>query len=217
MDNRNFDNYFDENGILGTLNGDGTHDTGDGAQKMGLLRFGRYIKFRDNPEQLMRERAKLAQELDILESPDQKGWYVRSPGIGRKWWSDRYTFSRDQQRSIVMAMGALKQTKRLYRIAWEHIKRGGWYQNYYSIDRSTSILPDFVVRAFPSLRGFKIPDIAAPDHVGEYIRAFFMAGQWHFGLLYPFLLVYFSVCKFCPEPIFMNKGNTSIIFFRDAG
>ena len=137
----------------------------------------------------MRERAKLAQELDILESPDQKGWYVRSPGIGRKWWSDRYTFSRDQQRSIVMAMGALKQTKRLYRIAWEHIKRGGWYQNYYSIDRSTSILPDFVVRAFPSLRGFKIPDIAAPDHVGEYIRAFFMAGRWHFGLLYPFLLV----------------------------
>lgn len=188
MDNRSFDMYFNEEGILSTRSPDGSYDSGDGAQKTGLFRFGRFLKFKNAPEQIAREQAKYAQELDMLESKDQKGWYVRSPSIGRPWWSDRYSFSRDQQRSIVIAMGALKQTSRLYRIAWEHIKRVGWYQNFYHIDRKNELLPDWTIRLIPSLKGFKIPDIAAPDHIGEYIRAFWMAGQYHFGLLYPFLV-----------------------------
>jgi hypothetical protein len=168
---RYFDNYFDENGILSTIGPDG-FDSGDGCQKMGLYRFGRYIKYKNNPEQLAREEAKYAQELDMLECPTRKGWYIRSPSLGGKWWSNPYCFSRDQHRSLVMAMGALKQRKRLLRLIWEHIKRGGFYQNIQTLEGTS-----------------QFPDVMAPDHAGEMVRALYMAGFKFVLLLYPLLFI----------------------------
>jgi hypothetical protein len=168
---RSWDNYFDESGLLCTYQ-NGEYDGGDSCQKMGLYRLGRYIKYKNNPEQLAREQAKYAQELDMLECPTRKGWYIRSPSLGRKWWSNPYCFSRDQHRSLVMAMGALKQRKRLLRLIWEHFKRGGFYQNIQTLEGNT-----------------QFPDVMAPDHAGEMVRALYMAGFKFVLLLYPLLLI----------------------------
>jgi hypothetical protein len=68
-------------------------------------------------------------------------------------------------------MGAMKQKTRLKQILWQHIKRGGFYQNNQEID-GTNKLADFV----------------SPDHVGEYVRAAFLSGIRSTIILWPFLL-----------------------------
>lgn len=165
---RSFEKYFDENGILCTMPG---YDSGDGSQKMGLYRFSRYLKFKDNPEQLSRETAKFNQECEILESP-KKNWYVRSPALGQPWWSNPRTFSRDQQRSLVMAMGAFGFTKRIIGLMWEHLKRFGFYQNDMEITGQK-----------------KLADIMGPDHLGEYLRALYMSGLKFLIILWPLLIL----------------------------
>lgn len=177
-----FDDYFDNDGLLVTMP---DQDGGDSAQMMGLLRFGQYIKYKNDPEMLGRLQGRFNQELDILthvelvkdkddtiiKSIPHPGTYVRHPGLG-KWWANPKTFSRDQQRSIVMAMGAMKLKKKLFQIFWNHIKRFGFYQNTEDFDGTKKPLADF----------------ASPDHWGEYIRAFYMSGLKFFILLWPLLL-----------------------------
>lgn len=187
-----FDNYFSpETGILGTTRDGVTFDEGDGAQKMGLLRFGRYLSFKNDKEKVQREEAKYAQELDALESPERKGWYVRSPAIGKLWWKNPYCFSRDQFRSTVIAMGALKQRKRLLRLVWEHVKRLGFHQNIETIDGENE-LPDILVRIFPKLKGKQMPDVTSPDAWGEILRALIMAFPV-LKVLYPVLFIILCV------------------------
>lgn len=187
-----FDSYFSlETGILGTTHDGITFDEGDGAQKMGLLRFGRYLQHRDNKEQLAKESAKYSQELDALESKERNGWYVRSPAIGKLWWKNPYCFSRDQFRSTVIAMGALKQRKRLLKFVWEHVKRLGFHQNTQTID-GTNELPDILVRMFPKLNGKQVPDVTSPDAWGEIIRALVMAFPM-LKVLYPVLLIVLTI------------------------
>lgn len=188
-----FDNYFDTAGLLvnklnpATPDGDG----GDSAQMMGLYRFGRYMKQRASKNDIAmdRDQARFASELDILtyteghgnvdttgaihKQVSYPGIYVRHPKpCSPDWAANPRTFSRDQQRSLVVAMGALKQKKKLFRIFWEHIKRGGFYQNNQEIDGSK-----------------KLADFAAPDILGEYIRAFWMAGILPVLILWPLLLL----------------------------
>lgn len=187
-----FDNYFDpESGILGTTKDGVAFDTGDGAQKMGLLRFGRYLSFKNDKEKVQREEAKYSQELDALESPERKGWYVRSPAIGKLWWKNPYCFSRDQFRSTVIAMGALKQRKRLLRLVWEHVKRLGFHQNIETINGANE-LPDILVRLFPKLKGKQVPDVTSPDAWGEILRALIMAFPV-LKVLYPVLFIILCV------------------------
>lgn len=178
-----FDEYFDEAGLL--TNGS-NRDGGDSAQMMGLYRFGRYMQLRGNKGALQREQAKFAQELNMLtyeewvldkenhvqEKHSHPGVYVRHPKpCHEAWWANPRTFSRDQQRSLAMAMGALKQRKALWQIFWQHIKRIGWYQNDQEIDGKK-----------------KLADFAAPNILGEYTRAFYMAGIVPVAILWPVLL-----------------------------
>lgn len=181
-----FDGYFDQAGLLtNILNG---YDGGDSAQMTGLYRFGRWMKFRNDPAMLAREQAKLSSELDILtytqghdyidltgvkhDSISYPGIYVRHPmPCSPSWVGNPHTFSRDQQRSLVFAMGALKQKKSLWQIFCQHVKRLGWYQNDQD-SYGNSLTPDFI----------------APNVLGEYVRAGFMAGSWFLSILWPLLL-----------------------------
>ncbi len=155
-----------------------TYDEGDGgdsAQKTGLNRFFRYLKFRDDKDQLGRETAKLLQEMDGLEDPNRKNYYRRHPDPSY-WWSRSSNFTRDQQRSLVIACGALGLKKRLLGMLWAHICRFGFYQNNRHPDESL---------------GWKMPDVAAPNHWGEYVRAIYMLGGVFklTAVLWPLLLV----------------------------
>lgn len=167
-----FDPYFDENGLICNAWQGPRFDGGDTGQKTGLLRFGRYLKFIKNKDQLGREQAKYAQELDMLEDPERPGWYRRHPDP-TKFWSNSRNFSRDQHRSIVIAMGALKQQKRLLRTLWEHIKRFGFYQNDLKHDGTKKL----------------VGDICSPAEWGEWLRALVHSGLWGFRVLYPLLLI----------------------------
>lgn len=167
-----FEPYFDAQGCLVNLSIN-TGDGGDTAHNLGMYRFGKYLENKHNKERLAKEGFKFENELDMLEDPERKNWYRRHPNPGQ-WWSRSDNFTRDQQRPLVIAMGALKRRKRLCGIFWEHIKRGGFYQN--------SRHPD------PN-RGPKLPDFAAPNHWGEYLRAFYMAGFKFLIVLYPLLLI----------------------------
>lgn len=137
-----------------------TGDGGDSAQKTGLNRFLRFLNFRYDKNQLGRESAKFEQELDGLEDPNRKNYYRRHPDANY-WWSRSNNFTRDQQRGLVMTCGALKLKKRLFGLLWAHIKRFGFYQNNRHPDQSL---------------GWKMPDVAAPNHWAEYIRAIYMLG-----------------------------------------
>lgn len=174
MAQRTFEQYFDhDTGLLCTWDG-ANYDGGDTAQKTGLYRFGLYFKFKKDPDKRLREQYKFEQELTLLECPELKGWYIRSPSYFRAWWRNPYCFSRDQHRSLVIAMGAYKQQRRLWRVLWEHVKRGFLYQNNREID-------DFSKR--------KMPDVTAPDHLGEILRALYMSGAKWLIVLWPLLLI----------------------------
>lgn len=164
-----FEPWMDHWGFLVTMPNE---DAGDSAQKMGLYRFGRYIQYKSDSNQLGKEQAKFAQELDGLEDSNKKGYYCRHPDT-QMWWGRSNNFSRDQQRSLVMAMGALKQKKRLFIIFIKHLMRLGFYQNNMSNDNTTRQVPDF----------------ASPDIIGEYIRAFYMAGFKFLIVLWPLLMI----------------------------
>lgn len=169
-----FDNYFShETGLLSTWDGE-NYDEGDGAQKTGLLRFGRWLKYRKDKDQLVREQAKFEQEMDMLECLTKKGWYIRSPSLARRWWCNPRCFSRDQHRSLVIAAGAMKQQRRLWRILWEHLKRGTLHQNNRKID---------------DLDAWKMPDVTSPDNMGEIIRALYMSGAKWLIVLWPLMLI----------------------------
>lgn len=117
---------FDRYGLIVQSDGDG----GDTAQRTGMF----YFMYDDV---VAFERA-----LDQLEV--QPGIYVRHP-YQHGFRSDPSEFSRDQQRALVIAMGAYGMHDRLARLAKAHALRFGKYQNR---------------------------DIIGPSHVGEYIRAF---------------------------------------------
>ena len=181
---RKMDWYFDHYGLLVVKpwpepwtydNG----DAGDCAHNTGFNRFLRYCKFKNDPDQLNREQNKFAQELDMLEDPKKRNNYRRHPDE-TYWYSRSNNFSRDQQRPLVMAMGALKQKKRLFGLIWEQVKRFGLYQNNRHPDET---------------RGWKMPDVPAPNHIGEYIRAIYMLGGVFklIAVLYPVLVV----CDMC--------------------
>lgn len=117
---------FDEHGLIVQADGDG----GDTAQRTGMFYF-----VYDDP-------ASFARALDQLEV--RPGVYVRHPHQ-HGFRSDPREFSRDQQRALVIALGAYGMTARLWRMTKEHVKRLGKYQN---------------------------KDFVGPSHVGEYIRAY---------------------------------------------
>lgn len=180
-----FDEYFDHTGLL--INRSIPEgDSGDTSQMTGLLRFGNWLKFKSDPDMLVREKAKFDQELDILtyvedikdkeqniiKTISYPGIYVRHPKISNpSWASNPRCFSRDQQRSLVVVMGSLKQKKKLWQIFWNHIKRGGFYQNDQEIDGKK-----------------KLADFASLNILGEYIRASYMAGIIPITVLWPVLL-----------------------------
>lgn len=168
-----FDRYFDiDTGLLSTWSGD-NYDGGDSCQKTGLYRFGRWFKIKHDKDLLVREKAKFEQECQMLESSERKNWYIRSPSQRSTWWSNPYCFSRDQHRSLVMAMGRYGQQKRLWKLLWEHTKRGFLYQNNRQIDNPTK---------------WKMPDVTSPDHFAEILRALYMAGAKWLIILWPVLL-----------------------------
>lgn len=182
-----FDNYFDPQGLLVNRSLPNGGDAGDTAQMTGLYRFGQYIKFQKDAEQLGRAKGRFAQECDMLtyvekitdkdgkivRTVSHPGTFVRHPGPCYPLWATNpRCFSRDQQRSLVVAMGALKQRSHLWATFKNHVKRWGWYQNDQKIEG-----------------GGKLADFAAPDIWGEYIRAFAMSGIWGARILYPVLLL----------------------------
>ena len=89
------------------------------------------------------------------------------------WWSNSLNFSRDQHRSVTIAMGAFKQKKRLLGALWEHIKRFGFYQNKLKHDGTNKI----------------VGDLCSPSDWGEWLRALVHSGMWGFAILYPLLLI----------------------------
>lgn len=169
---RSMDSYFDHHGYLTMADGDG----GDSCQKTGFYRYIRSIKFKDDANFLPKETAKFEQELDGLECPDKPGYYRRHPDpepISRGgWWRDPCVFSRDQQRSLTIAMGAYGQRKRLYRLTWELIKRFGFYQNTCTAEFKK-----------------KIPDVSSPENWAEIFRAFWQAKCYWAIFTYPLILI----------------------------
>jgi hypothetical protein len=172
-----FDPYIDHAGLLVNIlteNGDGSNS----AQMMGMYRFGRYLQFKKakNKVALDKEGYRFTQELDTLtyvELISNKGYdhklypypgiYVRHPSPSNPLSAhDPNTFGRDQQRSLIMAMGALKQKKQLKQILWQFIKRSGLYQDGKGM---------------------------SPNDIGEYVRAAFLSGIWSSIILWPLLLV----------------------------
>jgi hypothetical protein len=187
--NRRMDDYIDE--AFGYIVCMPSKNGGDSAQKTGLNRFLKFLKVNSDKEQLARESAKFEQELDGLEDPNRPNYYRRHPDPSQ-WWSRSNNFTRDQQRSIVMACGALKLKKRLFGLLWAHIKRFGFYQNNRHPDpKRNEVLPNWLVRLVPKWEGWKFPDFAAPNHWGEYIRAIYMLGGLYksIAVLWPILLI----------------------------
>lgn len=117
---------FDAHGLIVQSDGDG----GDTAQRTGMFYF------------VYDDRAAFERALDQLEV--RPGIYVRHP-YQPGFRSDPAEFSRDQQRALVIAMGAYGMRDRLWRMVKAHASRLGKYQNR---------------------------DILGPSHLGEYIRAF---------------------------------------------
>lgn len=186
-----FDNYFSPNsGLLINRSGPINEDGGDSAQMTGMYRFGKALTIKRNTEQHDRECARFNQELDILthtegygsrdllgvvhEQKTYPGTYVRHPKPCYPGWAaDPKVFSRDQTRSLYMAMGELKQKKKLIQLTWQQVKRFSFYQNTHEIDGKKKFCAD----------------VMAPDHAAEIIRAWFSAGFWFVALLYPLVLL----------------------------
>jgi len=166
MDQTNLNNYLDINGLPTELGG----DAGDTAQRIGMICFGRYLTSNANPYQMRQWLQK------ITINP---GTYCRNPAPTGAWWINPLNFSRDQTRSLVMAMGAYGITDQLKANLLNLIKNFGFYPNKY---------PNYVN---PGDSGYvaKVPDFASPEHIAEYIRAFYASGNKWMLALYPAVLL----------------------------
>lgn len=163
---KSFDEYFDKDGLLTFLP---DFDGSASAHLHAMYRFGQAIKYRNNKFRFPREQAKYNQELDALEDLDDEsreytgmgpGNYKIHPTDGR--YNNPKLFPSIYHRSTVIAMGSLKLNDRLKNIFKAQIKRWGKYQNGKLITHTG---------------------------IGEYIRAFHMAGYKSMILLWPILLI----------------------------
>lgn len=203
--NMGWDEYFDHTGLLVNMSVPGG-DGGDSAQMMGLYRMGKYLSV--PKDQLPKEQAKFEQELNILtyieyktdkqgtvlSSLSHNGVYLRHPAPATpSWAANPHCTSRDQQESLSIAMGALKQRKALLLLLWKHICRFGFYQNNQQIDGSK-----------------QWADFAGPDILGGYIRALFLSGIYPIGILWPVLFFTDVYCliAFAINFISWNNPNT---------
>lgn len=125
--------WFDKYGLIVQSDGDG----GDSAQRLGFYYTAAFLHH-PNGSRYQDNRWKLMRALDTIEV--KPGTYIRNPVR----WNDPGDFSRDQQTPLVIAMGFFKMDRRLFRMAKEHLKRFGKYQN---------------------------GDYASPEHWGFYIRS----------------------------------------------
>lgn len=117
---------FDAFNLIVQSDGDG----GDTAQRTGMFYY------------INGDRTAFEDALERLEI--RPGIYARHP-YQEGFRSDPSRFSRDQQRPLVIALGKYGMYDRLERLAWEHLKRFGKYQNV---------------------------DFVGPTNISEYIRAF---------------------------------------------
>jgi hypothetical protein len=165
MDQSNITNYLDLKGLPVQRDGDG----GDCAQRIGMITFGRFLNRDGNIYQLNQWLSKITMD---------DGQFVRHPDP-TKWYSNPKNFSRDQTRSLVMAMGAYGLKDQLKANLVQLIKSFGFYPNIY---------PNYVS---PGDSGYvkKVPDIASPEHYAEYIRAFYASGDKRMLALYPVVLL----------------------------
>ncbi len=165
MAQSNITTYLDMRGLPVQKDGDG----GDTAQRVGMITFGRYLNRDGNIYQI-------AQWLAKLTVGD--GQFVRNPDP-TMWYSNPKNFSRDQTRSLVMAMGAYALSEPLKANLKNLIKNFGFYPNVY---------PNFTS---PGDKDYvkKIPDLASPEHYSEYIRALYACGNRSMLALYPVVLL----------------------------
>lgn len=106
-----FEPYFDDElGLLSKWDGY-TWDSSNSCFLTAFYRFGRYLKFKNDPEQLAREEGKFKQECDMLEEPTSPGKYVNNPSIIS--WSKRTPISSETLCALIITLGAFKQKQRL--------------------------------------------------------------------------------------------------------
>lgn len=162
----NFNNYTDINGLITEMNG----DAGDTCQREGMLGFGLYMA--GEPGKDLYDHA-----MSLLEVAP--GVLVRNPWPKDAWWANPLNLSRDQTRPIVMAAGAYGDVQFLKDNLLNLIKNFFCYPNIY---------PNWT-KPGDAEYVKKFPDIASPENLAEYIRAFKMAGYKKMGLLYPLVLL----------------------------
>lgn len=159
-------NYLDlYTGLPVQKDGDG----GDTAQRIGMICFGRYLNRDSNIYQMNQWLAK------ITVGPGQ---FVRNPDPS-KWYSNPLNFSRDQTRSLVIAMGAYGLAEPIRVNLKNLLKSFGFYPNKY---------PDYVKPGDADYKA-KVPDFASPEHYSEYIRALYACGNRKMLALYPVVLL----------------------------
>jgi hypothetical protein len=157
--------YLDKYDLIVQKDGDG----GDSAQRIGMWAFGSL--FNSQPDEVEFYRQLKAITIGA-------GEFVRNPDP-TKWYSNPLNFSRDQTRALVMAMGVYGFDLALFRNLKNLILNFFRYPNIY---------PNFTKPGDPSYIK-KVPDIASPEDLGEYIRAFYSAGFKSMLLLYPLVLL----------------------------
>jgi hypothetical protein len=160
----------DAHGLIVQANGDG----GDTAQRTGMFYF------------VHRDPKAFSRALDLLEI--EAGVFVRHP-YQDGFRSNPSRFSRDQQRPLVIALGAYGMHDRLWRLFEAHLRRLGKYQNR---------------------------DYIGPVNVGEYIRAFKSKPLYPLLFVTDVGLIYSSLdiavrSRFDPDDVDDNNHLMSLI------
>lgn len=161
---KDFRTFFDSWGLLGQKDLYTSYiEGGDSAQRTGmyltaLKLLGAVTDHLDRPLNQAYEAMMNKHELKgiLRRHPDKKYWY-----------SDPRNCSRDQQVSLVVAMGLFGDKTRLKSILLKHLLRCGFYQN---VQHNGD--PGFNKPIKEWRDGWKLPDIITPVEIGSYVRAF---------------------------------------------
>lgn len=140
--------YFDKNGQVVNRRR-GFLDGGDSGQRTGMYYYGRHL-LNDRTAGALSDFQTALASVEI-----QPGVYVRNLERAPRWnewgtrdfarWNDPAVFSRDQQISLVIAMGAFGMKSRLKRLLKKQLSRFSLCQNW---------------------------DLFGPHHWGAYVRSF---------------------------------------------
>lgn len=172
---KNWSDYTDEFGLYSEKYGYGW-ESGDSMERVGFKFIAEYFHFKFYGDYDRYSNSKITFDKQIQEVQIKPGMFCRHPR--QSWTISKYSPSRDQHISNMVALGFRGNKKIILRFLLRHIARLGFFPN---------IMQEFEPDWDQSWRNWqlkaKFPDITSPEHIGMFIRAL---NLWP---LYPFLIL----------------------------